>query len=119
MNFTLARLLIAVSASAVSLRVFAKHGLAGGAVSLLIGLLVGLVCLYIQRDEIWATVRSGLFTILGAVVGMILSDASQNLYRTSLLEVLSCTVIGGVVGFAVGSLIPVLGSKPKEPPPRE
>ena len=70
MHFSLTRLLLAVTAFATAFSAFSYLGFAGIAVSTLIGVSVGAICLIVKPDQIWPMVRTGLMTILGGFNGL-------------------------------------------------
>lgn len=119
MNFTLTRLIIAVTASAVSLGVFARYGPSGGVVALLIGALVGVICLSIRASEIRPAARAGLFTLLGCLIGSVILDISKGGSRTSLSEVITHSIVGGLFGALICWILNPSNSEDKQSiPPR-
>jgi hypothetical protein len=100
MQFSLARLLLAVAAFAVALGPFCQRGVAGIVVSLVVGLSVGLICIVVKRNQIWPMTRTGLLTVLGGFVGLMFCPMIHPPYNPG--DEFWYIGIGGLIGFAIG-----------------
>ena len=100
MHFSLTRLLLAVTAFATAFGAFSYLGFAGIAVSTLIGVSVGAICLIVKPDQIWPMVRTGLITILGGFIGLMFCPMVHPPYNPG--DEFGCIGMGGIVGFLIG-----------------
>ena len=87
MHFSLTRLLLAVTTFATAFGAFSYLGFAGIAVSILIGVSVGAICLIVKPDQIWPMVRTGMITILGGFIGLMFCPMVHPPYNLSLIHI--------------------------------
>ena len=91
---------LAATAFAIAFAAFSYLGISGIVVSAVTGMCVGLICLIVKPNQIWPMIRTGLTTIFGGFVGlmlypMILGNSSGN-------DALGVIGMGGLIGFAIG-----------------
>ena len=112
MHFSIARMLLAVTAFAIAFGAFSYLGIAGAVVSTVIGMSVGLICLIVNPNQIWPMIRTGLITIFGGVVGLVFYFTVHSPYLSG--GELVFIGVGGMIGFVIGSKINALQQRKPE-----
>jgi hypothetical protein len=108
MQFTIKRIMFAVTSFAVPLALVGPYGPFGILAALLAGLGVGGLCIVLRTDQVWLAVRMTMFIFAGMFFGLVSVppvDADDYLGRA-----INYAITGGIVGLVLSIVCKFFGT---------